>query len=176
MGEQWPDPHVGAAAPAPGGHRPPEPPREPAHNDRAQPRFAPPQDTDPFQPDAPGRAPGAVFTAAGADAPPPASPGTPKGPPSEPPARVGSAVASLIVAILTLLVPAMLWLLGIPVLSLLVNIPGIVLASIALAKSNDPPELERFMRYAWACTIVYIGLMVVIVAAVLLLISALLPF
>ncbi|RNL84050.1 hypothetical protein EFW17_14060 [Halostreptopolyspora alba] len=103
---------------------------------------------------------------------------------------MGSAVASLIAAVLTMIAsvafwflaapvlaiiaPEVFWFLAAPVLSLLVSIPGIVLAGIALSKPNDPPELERFMRYAWACTIVYTGLMAVIVVAVLLLVSALL--
>ncbi|MBB4934100.1 4-hydroxybenzoate polyprenyltransferase [Lipingzhangella halophila] len=91
-----------------------------------------------------------------------------KGPPSGPPARVGSAVAALIAAVLTLLVPVVFWLLSFYLLALLVNIPAIAFAAVALSKTDDPPEVERFMRYSWAATIIYIGLVLVLILVLVL--------
>ncbi len=133
-----------------------------------QPRFQAPVD-DAFQMAGPGHTTaGAGLGKVNAN---PGPFGPAKGPPSGPPARVGSAVAALVCAVLTLIVPGLFWLLGVPILSLLVNVPGLVFGVIALTKTDNPPEVERFLRYSWASTLVYIALMVVIIGGILLLIS-----
>ncbi|MDT0304188.1 hypothetical protein [Streptomonospora wellingtoniae] len=93
-------------------------------------------------------------------------------PPSEPPARVGSAVAALVCAMLTLLCPVLFLALGFPVLALLVNVPAIAFGIAALARLNDPMEVERYIRYTWACILVYLGLMaVILIAAIMVVLS-----
>ncbi|MFD0804432.1 hypothetical protein ACFQZU_24365, partial [Streptomonospora algeriensis] len=94
-----------------------------------------------------------------------APPGARFPPPSEPPARVGSAVAALVCALLTLLCPLLFFVLGFPVLTLLVNVPAIAFGIVALTRLSEPMEVERYIRYTWACTLVYLVLMVVILAA-----------
>ncbi|GAA1764017.1 MULTISPECIES: hypothetical protein [Streptomonospora] len=93
-------------------------------------------------------------------------------PPSEPPARVGSAVAALVCAMLTLLCPVLFFLLGFPVLTLLVNVPAIAFGIVALARLHEPMEVERYIRYTWACILVYLGLMaVILIAAIMVVLS-----
>ncbi|GAB3439100.1 hypothetical protein GCM10027570_02960 [Streptomonospora sediminis] len=116
----------------------------------------------------PAPQPGAGAAPGGLPAPMPRFP-----PPSQPPARVGSAVAALLCAVLTLLFPLLFLALGFPVLTLLVNVPAIAFGIVALTRTGDPMEVERFIRYTWACTFVYLALMGVILAAAILVIMSL---
>ncbi|QBI52263.1 hypothetical protein [Streptomonospora litoralis] len=89
-------------------------------------------------------------------------------PPSGPPARVGSAVAALLCAVATLLCPLLFLVMGFPVLMLLVNVPAIAFGIVALTRTSEPMEVERFIRYTWACILGYLLLMgVILVAAVM---------
>lgn len=91
--------------------------------------------------------------------------GTPR--PSGPPARVGGAVAALVVALLTLLVPILGVSLGLWFFILVTNVPGIVLGIMALVKIPDAVEVERYIRYTWACTFAYTALSVVFLVPVI---------
>ncbi|MDA8369274.1 MAG: hypothetical protein M0026_05335 [Nocardiopsaceae bacterium] len=104
--------------------------------------------------------------------PAPAPYSGPPYPPSGPPARVGSAAAGLICAILTLAFPVFFFWIGLPLLGLLVNIPGIAFGCVALTKTDDPPEVERFIRYTWAGTISYLALVAAVFVGVLALVFA----
>lgn len=86
-------------------------------------------------------------------------PGTP--PPSGPPPRVGGAVASLVVAFLTWTVPLIGVFMGLWFYVLIANIPGVAFAVTALTKIPNAPDVERFIRYTWACNFAYIALSVV---------------
>ncbi|WP_306365837.1 hypothetical protein [Nocardiopsis sp. CC223A] len=80
----------------------------------------------------------------------------PAGPaPTGPPARVGGTVAALVVAALTLIPPLLGAYLGVWFLLLGANVPGIALAVVALTKVPDAPEVERYLRYTWACNLAY---------------------
>ncbi|MFC3998524.1 hypothetical protein ACFOVU_21545 [Nocardiopsis sediminis] len=115
-----------------------------------------------------GRAPIGGPPRVPAAAPPaPFGPGPAARPPSGPPARVGSAVAGLICALLTLFFPLMFLVIGLPLLALLVNIPGIAFGVVALTRTADPPEVERFIRYTWAGTMIYLAVIAVIVVGVM---------
>jgi hypothetical protein len=87
--------------------------------------------------------------------------------PSGPPPRVGGAVAALVVALFTLVVPALGIALDLWFFILVANIPGIVLGIIALVKIPDAVEVERYIRYTWACTFVYTALSVVFLVPVI---------
>lgn len=77
-------------------------------------------------------------------------------PPQGPPARVGGTVAALVVAVLILLPPVLLGLsTGLWFLCLGANVPGVALAIVALAKVPDADEVERYLRYTWACNLAY---------------------
>lgn len=91
---------------------------------------------------------------------PPAAPA-----PTGPPARVGGTVAALLVALLTLVPPLLGAYLGLWFLLLGANIPGIALAAVALSKIPDAPEVERYLRYTWACNLAYglLGVPVILV-------------
>ena len=91
-------------------------------------------------------------------------PGTPR--PSGPPARVGGAVAALVVALCTLVVPILGVSLGLWFFLLVTNVPGIVLGILALIKIPDAVEVERYIRYTWACTFAYTALSVVFLVPV----------
>ncbi|MFC4562787.1 hypothetical protein ACFO4E_13050 [Nocardiopsis mangrovi] len=99
--------------------------------------------------------------------PAPIGPGPVARPPSGPPARVGSAVAGLLCALLTLFFPLLFLVLGLPLLALLVNVPGIAFGIVALTRTADPPEVERFIRYTWAGTMIYLAVIAVIVVGVI---------
>ncbi|WP_236700484.1 hypothetical protein [Allosalinactinospora lopnorensis] len=162
MRKQWPEPQgywYGQPPPEHGAPGLGAPEGRPPGGNGQRPRFQPPG-YEPFYGAGSGQHPAYSGTSR------PDIYGTPSSPPSGPPARVGSAVAALIGAVLTLAFPLLFWFLGIPLLALLVNIPGIVFGSMALTKTNDPPEVERFIGYTWACTIVYIGLFVLIIGAI----------
>lgn len=87
--------------------------------------------------------------------------------PSGPPARVGGAVAALVVALLTLIVPVLGVSLGLWFFVLVTNVPGIVLGIMALVKIPDAVEVERYIRYTWACTFAYAALSVVFLVPVI---------
>ncbi|OKI21023.1 hypothetical protein A6A08_21870 [Nocardiopsis sp. TSRI0078] len=76
-------------------------------------------------------------------------------PPSAPPARVGGAVAALVVAVLTVAGPALMVYLDFWFFLLVVNVPGIGFGIATLRKLPDPVEVERYIRYTWACTFAY---------------------
>ncbi|MFL1376214.1 MULTISPECIES: hypothetical protein [unclassified Nocardiopsis] len=108
---------------------------------------------------APARTPARAAAPAGPAAPaaytrpyayPPADP-----PPTGPPPRVGGTVAALVVAALTLVPPLLGVYLGLWFLLLGSNIPGIALAIVALTKVPDTDEVERYLRYTWACNLAY---------------------
>lgn len=112
--------------------------------------------------------------AAPTGAPPPPATGFPNvsEPPSAPaptgpPARVGGAVAALVVAGLTLIVPALGLSLGLWFFVLVANVPGIVLGIMALWKIPDAVQVERYIRYTWACNFAYVALSVVFVVPVI---------
>lgn len=88
-------------------------------------------------------------------------------PPSAPPARVGGAVAALVVAFLTWIVPALGLYLGLWFYVLVANFPGVAFAIAALVKVPNAPEVERFIRYTWACNFAYIGLSVLFLIPIL---------
>lgn len=119
---------------------------------------------------APPAVPGAEppRAAAGASPAPPPVP-----PPSGPPARVGGAVAALVGALASLAVPVLTVWGGVPLLAWLVNAPGIVFGVLAVARTHDPAEVERFIRYTWACTFVYLGLLLMIVVGLVALLALL---
>ncbi|MFW6638769.1 hypothetical protein ACOALZ_01860 [Nocardiopsis algeriensis] len=83
-------------------------------------------------------------------------------PPAGPPARVGGAVAALVVAVLSLValvaftVWSELWF-----LLLAANAPGVALGITALLKIPDAPEVERYIRYTWACNFAYMAVLAV---------------
>jgi hypothetical protein len=144
------------------------------------PAFGPPAPGDPLAGAAPGAPaggapyagppPGAVF------GPPQHRAGPPPGAaPSGPPARTGSAAVGLACAVATLLIPAFFLLIGFPLLGLLVNVPGIAFGVVALTRTADPPEVERFIRYMWAGTMLYLALVAVVFAAVIVLLMATMP-
>ncbi len=87
--------------------------------------------------------------------------------PAGPPARVGGTVAALVVAVLTLLPPLLGAYLGVWFVLLGSNVPGIVLGVIALAKVPDADEVERYLRYTWACNLAYAALCVPVMLIVL---------
>nr|WP_039831685.1 hypothetical protein [Nocardiopsis valliformis] len=89
--------------------------------------------------------------------------------PSGPPARVGGAVAALVVALCTLAVPVLGIALGLWFFILVANIPGIVLGIIALVKIPNAVDVERYIRYTWACTFAYTALSVVFLVPVIVL-------
>ncbi|MBR8742567.1 hypothetical protein DSY14_12645 [Nocardiopsis sp. MG754419] len=89
--------------------------------------------------------------------------------PSGPPARVGGAVAALVVAVLTLAVPALGLALGLWFFVLVANVPGIVLGIMALRRVPDAVEVEKYIRYTWACNFAYVALSVVFAVPVLVL-------
>ncbi|MEV2274464.1 hypothetical protein AB0I72_02655 [Nocardiopsis sp. NPDC049922] len=91
--------------------------------------------------------------------------------PVGPPPRVGGAVAALVVALLTLVVPITGIALGQFYFLLLANVPGIGLGVIALVKIPDTAEVERFLRYTWACNFAYIAVSAVLLAAFALLMA-----
>ncbi|MDT0328928.1 hypothetical protein [Nocardiopsis lambiniae] len=91
--------------------------------------------------------------------------------PIGPPARVGGTVAALVVALLTLTGPILGAYLGLWFLLLGSNVPGITLAIVALTRIPDAPEVERFLRYTWACNFAYIGLNAVLAVFVLLMLA-----
>ncbi|MFV2195647.1 hypothetical protein [Nocardiopsis sp. LOL_012] len=95
-------------------------------------------------------------------APPPAAPG-----PSGPPPRVGGAAAALVTAAATLAVPAAAVSLGLWFAALAANIPGIVLGVVALTKVPDTGEVERYLRYTWACTFAYLVLYVLLLVPIM---------
>ncbi|MEU0491107.1 hypothetical protein ABZ249_17920 [Nocardiopsis sp. NPDC006139] len=115
-----------------------------------------------LRPAAPVRA--AAPAAPAAYAPPPAHPAAAPAP-TGPPARVGGTVAALVVAVLSLAPPLLGAYLGLWFLLLGANIPGIALAIVALTKVPDAPEVERYLRYTWACNLAYglLGVPVIIV-------------
>lgn len=86
-------------------------------------------------------------------------PGTP--PPSGPPPRVGGAVAALIVAFLTWTVPLLGITMGLWFYVLVANVPGVAFAVTALTKIPNTSEVERFIRYTWACNFAYVALSVI---------------
>lgn len=88
-----------------------------------------------------------------------ALPGAP--PPSGPPPRVGGAVAALVVAFLTWTVPILGITMGLWFYVLVANVPGVAFAVTALTKLPHTSEVERFIRYTWACNFVYIALSVI---------------
>lgn len=88
--------------------------------------------------------------------PPPGSP-----PPSGPPPRVGGAVAALVVAFLTWTVPLLGITMGLWFYVLVANVPGVAFAVTALTKVPNTSEVERFIRYTWACNFAYIALSVI---------------
>lgn len=87
--------------------------------------------------------------------------------PTGPPARVGGAVAALVVAGLTLIVPALGLSLGLWFFVLVANVPGIILGIRALWKIPDAVQVERYIRYTWACNFAYVALSVVFVVPVI---------
>nr|WP_026118296.1 hypothetical protein [Nocardiopsis salina] len=74
---------------------------------------------------------------------------------------MGGAVASLVVAFLTWTVPLIGVFMGLWFYVLIANIPGVAFAVTALSKIPNASEVERFIRYTWACNFAYIGLSVV---------------
>ncbi|WP_116246197.1 hypothetical protein [Nocardiopsis sp. FIRDI 009] len=84
---------------------------------------------------------------------------------------MGGAVAALVVAVLTLAIPALGVSLGLWFFLLLTNIPGIGLGVTALAKVPDTAEVERFLRYTWACNLAYVAMSVVFLVPVLVLVA-----
>lgn len=126
----------------PGSAAPTEAPRRAASAPPAAPLATPPtHQPTAYPPTAPPMAP---------------VPGAPR--PSGPPARVGGAVAALIVALCTLVIPAFGMYLGFWFFALTTNIPGIALGIFALAKIPDADEVDRYIRYTWACTFVFLAL------------------
>lgn len=95
---------------------------------------------NPWQPPAPPEARYPGF--------PPPAPGLAPGPP---PAK-GNTVLALIIAIIVTLSCCGF-----------TNITGIVFASIALSKEQEPEELEKFTRWAWLCNFIHIGILVFVV-------------
>ncbi|OLT29729.1 hypothetical protein BJF83_10100 [Nocardiopsis sp. CNR-923] len=90
--------------------------------------------------------------------------------PVGPPPRTGGAVAALVVALLTLAVPVTGIALGQFYFILLANVPGISLGVATLVKVPDTAEVERFLRYTWACNFAYIAVSAVLAAAFALLV------
>lgn len=107
-------------------------------------------------------APVTAYSTAPAHVLPPAPPR-----PSGPPARVGGAVAALVVALCTLVVPILGVSLGLWFFVLVANVPGIVLGIMALVRIPDAVEVERYIRYTWACTFAYAALSVVFLVPVI---------
>ncbi|WP_017603227.1 hypothetical protein [Nocardiopsis alkaliphila] len=82
---------------------------------------------------------------------------------------MGGAVAALVVAVLTLLVPVLGLQMGLWFYLLIANVPGIVLGIKALRSIPDAAEVERYIRYTWACNFTYTALSVVFLIPLLLL-------
>jgi hypothetical protein len=116
---------------------------------------------------APPTAPRAPFAPVRAAAAPSHAPPASAPRPSGPPARVGGAVAALVVALLTVIVPVLGVSLGLWFFFLVTNVPGIVLGIMALVKVPDAVEVERYIRYTWACTLAYLVLSVVFLVPVI---------
>ena len=129
----------GSAAPAEGPRRTASAPPA-AHRPAAYPPTAPPMEPVPWNPRPPG-----------------------------PPARVGGAVAALVVAIGTLVIPAFGMYLGLWFFALTANLPGIALGIFALVKIPDADEVDRYIRYTWACTFVFLALSAVFLVPVVVL-------
>ena len=116
--------------------------------------------------------------AVGAPAAPPAGPPTvglpsrehlrPAGP-TGPPARLGGAVAALVAALLSLVVPALGLYLGMWFFLLVANLPGIGFGIMAVVRNPDASEVERFLRYSWACNFAYAVLSVVFLIPIMIL-------
>ena len=99
----------------------------------------------------------------------PTAPAARTGPaPTGPPARVGGTVAALVVALLSLVPPLLGARLGVWFLLLGANVPGVALAVIALSKVPDASEVERYLRYTWACNLAYGMLCIPVVLIILL--------
>lgn len=113
---------------------------------------------DPHQPQQPGRdggygRPGGPWQPPAPQVPPhpgflPQPPGVPPGPP---PAK-GNTVLALIIAIIVTLSCCGF-----------TNIIGIVFASVALSKEQEPEDFEKYTRWAWLSNFVHIGILVLIV-------------
>ncbi|MFC6432078.1 hypothetical protein ACFQBR_26070 [Nocardiopsis tropica] len=81
--------------------------------------------------------------------------------PTGPPARLGGAVAALVAALLSLVVPVLGLYLGMWFFLLVANLPGIGFGVMAVRRYPDAAEVERHLRYAWACNFAYAALSVV---------------
>ncbi|MFD6950171.1 hypothetical protein ACFWGT_08705 [Nocardiopsis sp. NPDC060348] len=64
-------------------------------------------------------------------------------------------MAALVVAVLTVAGPALMVYLDFWFFLLVVNVPGIGFGIATLRKLPDPVEVERYIRYTWACTFAY---------------------
>lgn len=80
---------------------------------------------------------------------------------------MGGAVAALLVAVCTLVIPALGMYVGLWFFVLVTNFPGIILGIMALVKIPDTVEVERYIRYTWACTFAYTALSVVFLVPVI---------
>ncbi|WP_330090409.1 hypothetical protein [Nocardiopsis codii] len=89
--------------------------------------------------------------------------------PTGPPARLGGAVAALVVALLSLVVPALGLYLGMWFFLLVANVPGIGFGIMAVVRNPDAAEVERFLRYSWACNFAYAVLSVVFLIPIMVL-------
>lgn len=89
--------------------------------------------------------------------------------PTGPPARLGGAVAALVAGILTLVVPALGLYLGMWFFLLVANLPGIGFGIVAVLRNPDAAEVERYLRYAWACNFAYVALSVVFLIPIMVL-------
>ncbi|MFW5416034.1 hypothetical protein J0910_05360 [Nocardiopsis sp. CNT-189] len=93
--------------------------------------------------------------------------------PSGPPARTGAAVAALLCALLSLLFPLLCLLIGIPLLGLLINVPGVVFGALAVG-SRHPEAVERNIARTWACILVYLAVIAAVLLGVMVMALALL--
>ncbi|GAA1075165.1 hypothetical protein [Nocardiopsis composta] len=104
-----------------------------------------------------------------ADPAPPPAPALPAGPP----ARTGAAVAALLCSLLTLLFPVLCYLIGLPLLGLLINVPGVVFGALAVG-SRHPEAVERNIARTWACLLVYLAVIAAVLLGVMVMALALL--
>jgi len=74
-----------------------------------------------------------------------------------------------VAALLSLVVPALGLYLGMWFFLLVANLPGIGFGIMAVVRNPDASEVERFLRYSWACNFAYAVLSVVFLIPIMIL-------